>query len=121
MCETKLGLSERTQLENTHRITNTSFNTLLGLFQHYGLSQTRGMSATVSGPMPVLVIKQRTLQENILSPCFAVSQTEVFKLKSWEPRVVGNILGYRIIPDNTSEERFRMSHSIIFWVVFKIC
>lgn len=45
-----------------HRMTNTSFNTLLGLFQHYGLSQTRGMSAMVSGPMPALVIKQEHLQ-----------------------------------------------------------
>lgn len=77
-----LGFTERNQLENMYRVSNTSFNILLGLFQHYGLSQTRGMLATVSGPMPTLVIKQRTLQEHILSPCFAICQTEVFKLKS---------------------------------------
>lgn len=60
MCETKLGLTEKLTT-NMRRMTKTSFNTLLGLFQQYGLSQTGGMSAMVSGPMPALVIKRRTL------------------------------------------------------------
>lgn len=49
-----------------------------GLFQHYKLFQSGGMSATVPEPMPALVIKQRTL-ENMLNPCLQSDKLRYLK------------------------------------------
>lgn len=60
-----------------HRMTNASFNALPGPFQHYRLSQSRGMSAMIPGPMPAPVIKQI---RQYAASSLAIWQTEIFEL-----------------------------------------
>lgn len=76
----------------------------------------------VSGPMPAPYYKaknsSREYTESLL--CNLTNWGIQIKELRWEPRVAADIVGYRIIPGNTFEERFRRSHCILFWIVFKI-
>lgn len=114
MCKTKLGAQwekpTRKYAQNDQHFFQHTARTLSTLWI---ISNQRNVGYGVwtnASPCYKAKSTSREYLESLL--CNLTNWGIQIKELGWGPRVVANILGYRIIPDNTFEERFRMPQSM---------